>query len=1103
MVQYLYGSFILRTFVFKIIENTKVMKKTFISVLALALATALSAQDNPLWMRYSAISPDGSTIAFSYQGDLFTVPVVGGSAKQLTTNAAYDAQPVWSPDGQQIAFASGREGSLDVYLVGKEGGVPQRLTTHSGSEVPLGFLNNETVLLQCNILPTAQSAYFSQRMPQVYQVSTKGGRMRLFTSVTMDNLSVNPDGRILYHDRKGLEDTWRKHQTSSVVRDVWLKSTDDHFTKLTDTKCENRNPVWAANGQSFYYLSEASGTMNVYKKNIDGTGLQQLTQLKDHPVRFLSVSQNGVLCFGYNGEIYTMREGAQPQKVRISIVKDSNDREVVKQVQRSGATEIAVSPEGKEVAFVLHGDVYVTSVEYNTTKQITDTPEQERSIDFSPDGRSLVYAAERDGFWQIYQSSIVKKEDKLFTYASEIKEEKLTNTKVTSFLPKYSPDGKEVAFLENRTTLRVLNLASKQVRTVMDGKFEYSYSDGDQWFQWSPDSKWLLSNYIGYGGWNNKDVALIKADGTEIHNVTESGYNDVNAKWVLGGKAIIFGSDRAGYRSHGSWGAEDDIYIMFFDLDAYEKFRMTKEETALFDEAEKEQQKAKDEAEKKAAEAKKGKTATPEKKEVEPLVFDLENCRDRIIRLTVNSSNLGDALLTPKGDKLYYTARFEGSPDLWMHDLKDGSTSIVLKGVGGGELLTDKDFKHVYLASGSGIKQIDVDKKSTKNISFEATFNYKAGEERDYIFSHVWQQVKDKFYLPDLHGVDWEALKQNYSRFLPYITNNYDYAEMMSELLGELNASHTGMRYYAPSGRQATANLGVFIDDTYQGDGLKVAEVIAKGPFAVKKTDVKAGSIIEKIDGTTITKDMDYYPLLEGKAGKQVRVSVLNPDGKRFEVVVKAISTGERTDLLYDRWVERNKKKVEELSGGKVAYVHVKAMDSPSFRTVYRDLLSDQNRQKQAAVVDERHNGGGWLHDDLCTLLAGEQYQSFMPRGQYIGYDPYNKWVKPSCVLMCEDDYSNGHGFPWVYKTLGIGKLVGAPVAGTMTAVWWEYVIDQTLMFGIPQVGCMDMQGRYQENLQLEPDIKVYNTPEEMLRGEDKQLEAAVAEMLRQTASSN
>ena len=446
------------------------MKKLVLSFLALVITMTISAQDNPLWMRYCAISPDGSTIVFSYQGDLFTVPVSGGNARQLTTNAAYDSQPVWSPDGQQIAFTSAREGSLDVYLINKEGGVPRRLTTHSGSEVPLGFLDNQTVLLQSNILSTAQSAFFTERMPQVYQVSTQGGRMRLFSSVTMDNLSVAADGRILYHDRKGMEDSWRKHQTSAVVRDVWLKTKDDHFSKLTDTKCENRNPVWAADGKSFYYLSEASGSMNVYKKNIDGTGLRQLTQLKNHPVRFLSASKNGVLCFGYNGEIFTMREGDKPQKVNIRIVTDSNSRDVVKQVQRSGATEIAVSPEGKEVAFILHGDVYVTSVEYNTTKQITDTPEQERSIDFSPDGRSLVYAAERGGYWQIYQSSIVKKEEKLFTYATDIKEERLTNSKVTSFLPKYSPNGKEVAFLENRTTLRIINLANNQVRTVMDGK---------------------------------------------------------------------------------------------------------------------------------------------------------------------------------------------------------------------------------------------------------------------------------------------------------------------------------------------------------------------------------------------------------------------------------------------------------------------------------------------------------------------------------------------------------------------------------------------------------------------------------------------------------
>ena len=260
-----------------------------------------------------------------------------------------------------------------------------------------------------------------------------------------------------------------------------------------------------------------------------------------------------------------------------------------------------------------------------------------------------------------------------------------------------------------------------------------------------------------------------------------------------------------------------------------------------------------------------------------------------------------------------------------------------------------------------------------------------------------------------------------------------------------------------------------------------------------------AGCIIEKIDGEPILKDTDYYPMLEGKAGKNIQLSIYNPqNGKRFPVTIKPISAGEQNELLYKRWVKKNEKMVETLSGGRIAYVHVKGMDSPSFRNVYSELLSDRNRNKEAVIVDTRHNGGGWLHDDLATLLSGKEYQRFVPRGQYIGSDPFNKWLKPSCVMICEDNYSNAHGFPWVYKELKIGKLIGAPVPGTMTAVWWERQIDPTIVFGIPQVGCMDMRGQYMENKQLEPDIKVYNSPEKSLKGEDKQLAAAVKEMLKE-----
>ena len=1077
------------------------MKRQLTLVVALLMTIGAVAQVNPLWMRFCAISPDGKTIAFSYKGDIFTVSSLGGTAHQLTSNAAYDAYPVWSPDGQQIAFASAREGSLDVYVVGKDGGTPKRLTTDSGNETPLCFQGNETVLFEATNMPTAKSILFADRtFPQVYQVSTSGGRARLFSALPMQDLSINARGDVLYHDIKGYEDPFRKHHTSSITRDIWLKQ-GDKFTKLTSFNGEDRTPRWAPDASSYYYLSEQDGTFNVYKNTVGGNP-QQLTHHKDNPVRFLSVAGDGTLCYGYNGEIYTVREGSEPQRVNITVAADCNEKELIRQIKSSGATAISVSPGGKEVAFVMHGDVYVTSVEFKTTKQVTNTPEQERTIDFSPDGRSIVYDSERGGMWQIYQTSIKNKNEKLFTYATDLEEIQLTNTGHTSIQPSYSPDGKSVAFLEDRATLRAVDVKSKVVRTLMDGKYIYSYSDGDVWYEWSPDSRWLLSSYIGEGGWNSQDVALVNASGNgEVHNLTESGYNEGNAKWVLGGKAMIFTSDRAGYRSHGSWGTEDDIYIMFFDLDAYERFRMTKEEKVLREEAEKEQKKEaekqkNDKPAKKKNDKKKG--ASEEKPAVPALQFDLENCRDRIARLTVNSSRLGDAVLSNGGDTLYYQAAFEGGMDLWKHDLRENKSEIVLKDVGYGPMTADKDGKNLFLCTGSGIKKIDLAKGKPEPVAFEANFNYRPQDEREYIFNHIWQQVKDKFYVEDIHGVDWEGYRENYKRFLPYINNNYDFRDMLSEMLGELNGSHTGARYNPEGPSLKTAALGLFLDDTYQGNGLRVEEVIKRGPFAVKKTGVKPGCIIEKIDGHDILAGEDYNWMLDGKAGKPIRVTVLDPQtGKRSDVTVKAISKGEQTELLYKRWVDRNRALVDSLSGGQLAYVHVKEMDSESFRTVYRELLSDKNRNRKAVIVDERHNGGGWLHDDLCTLLSGKQYQSFVPHGKVVGADPFNKWTKPSCVLMCEDDYSNGHGFPFVYRELGIGKLIGTPVPGTMTAVWWETLIDRSLIFGIPQVGCRDMRGNYCENTPLLPDIEVYNTPEDYLTGHDRQLERAIEEMLK------
>ena len=1079
------------------------MSLAIVSVKADKVDTADSS--SPLWMRNPCISPDGQTVVFQYKGDLFTVPSNGGRAYQLTSNPAYDTKPIWNPDGKSIVFSSDRLGSLDIFVIDSRGGKPVRQTTHSVNEVPVAWLDSQTILYTANIMPTATSSQFpSSIFSQVYALKVtdnEPNRSRLFSSLPMEHVSINKEGTLLYQDKKGYEDPMRKHETSSVTRDIWsVDSSLRLYKKLTDFNGEDRSPVWASDGIHYYFLSERKGNFNVFKSDINSGSFEQVTFLPEHPIRSLSIAKNETLCFSYNGELYVMKQGEKPSKIKVAIFRDSNDKDVITSIKNSGATDIAVSPSDKEVAFILGGDVYVTSVKYKTTKQITDTPTQERNISFSPDGRSLAYSAERNGLWQVYQSTIKDENEKLFTYATELVEKRITHNNVASFQPQYSPNGKEIAFIKDRTAVFTVNLKTSSERVVKPMKFSYSYSDGDQWFKWSPDSRWIMTNFIGIGGWNNPDIAVFKADGSgECHNLTQSGYSDSNAKWVLNGKAIIWQSDRAGYRSHGSWGAERDVYIMFLDRDAYESFNKTKEEVALSDEAteEKEKAKKKNSSKDEKGDAKKSEKKI-DKKNVEPLVFDFDNTKYRVQRLTANSSRMGDAVLTPKGDKLYYITRFENTTgDLWVNDLKEHITKRLMQKVGSGELCMSAKGDKLFMCTGGKLSSIDTQKHAMTSIPFEAFYNYQPYAERTYIFNHAWQQVDDKFYNPNMHGVDWAKLKKEYSRFLPEINNGYDFAEMLSELLGELNASHTGCRYYAPRPSLSTASLGFFVDFSFDGAGLKILEIIKRSPLDMTKEVISKGDVVLAIDGVTIKKGKDYYTLLDGKAGRRVRLTIQDgKSGKKQDVLTRPISMTTLSSLLYTRWVDRRIALTKELSNGRLGYVHLKAMDSNSFRTLYSEALG-RCRQKEALIVDTRHNGGGWLHDDVCTFLSGKQYERFMPRGRYIGSDPYNKWLKPSCMLICEDNYSNAHGTPWVYKTLKIGPLVGAPVPGTMTAVWWETQINPHFIFGIPQVGCMDNQDQYLENNELEPDVLVYNDPLAVLQGRDQQLEAAVKKMMK------
>jgi tricorn protease len=1087
------------------------MKSPFALVLALALAVAVpvlaAPAEPPLWLRYPAISPDGATVVFEYKGDLWSVPAGGGTASPLTISESYEYAPVWSRDGSSLAFASDRYGNFDVFVMPSTGGEARRLTFHSTGEMPSSFTaDDKAVLFSAARQDPASNAQFpTGAMSELYSVPVAGGRITRVLPIPANNVDVRGE-QLLYHDYKGVESPWRKHHTSSVTRDIWVYDTKSGaYRQLTTHPAEDRNPVFGAGADDYFWLSERDGSFNVYQGSLaDPSRATALTKFTKHPVRFLTRAQDGTLCFSFDGELYTLKPGAQPVKLAVRVGVDGRailDRVVM---VNEDLSDLALAPSGKEFAYVFRGEIFVSSVEGGVTKRITDTPWQERSPGWSPDGRTLVYASEPDQSWNITTTSIARDAEPYFHAATVLKTESVVATDAEEFQPAFSPDGKEIAYLENRVALKVVNLATKESRLVLPADHNYSYADGDQWYQWSPDGKWFLVQYGLPQRVMTPEIGLVAADGkSAVTNLTYSGYDDILPKWSLDGKAVVWGTNRDGSLSQGGSAFTWDVHALFFERAAYERFRLSKEDFALVKEAEEKKDEAKGE-EGKGKDADKGKKdkgkKDKDKDKPADVVIDREGLAERRVRLTTHNSPATDWVLAEDGEKLFYLTAFEDGHDVWVVETRTGEASQLAKvGARVENLQLSADGKFLVLLAGGKAKKIDAEKGSVEPLKTGGEMVLKQGEERAYIFDHAWRQLKRKFYVQDLHGVDWDGYHAAYRRFLPHINNNYDFAEMLSELLGEMNASHTGCYYRptSPTGDQ-TASLGLFYDDAFTGAGLKVAEVVAGGPCDKSSLRLRAGHVIEKIDGQPVAADADWARHLNRRIGQRVLLSVLDPaKGERWDEEVKPINPGEENELLYKRWVRNRRDEVTRLSGGKVGYVHVRSMNDASMRHVFEEALG-RNIGCEALVVDTRFNGGGNIHEQLSDFLAGKAYFDIIPHGQFVGSESYDKWTKPSIVVMGESNYSDAHLFPVAYKTKGVGRTLGMPVPGTGTFVWWEPQIDPSLRFGIPMGGWRGQDGKFCENTQLEPDVLVRNEPDVLTAGRDQQLEAAVRELLKQ-----
>lgn len=1044
------------------------------------------AQQEVRWLRTPAISPDGTQIVFAYMGNLYKVNTDGGVATQITSGDDYKTRPIWSHDGKYIAYASDLYGNFDIFVMPATGGVPTRLTYNSTPDFPYDFTpDSKSVLFGSGRFAPVESVRFPSNMfKNLYTVPVGGGRPILITAAGADEAHYSSDGsRIVFQDKKGYEDPWRKHHTSSVTRDIWIYDIKkDTYTKVSDYEGENLNPVFSPDGKSVYYTHEKNKTLNLYKRDLTSKSEKQLTSFKDFPVREVNISKSGVLVFVWKGDIYTIKNDGSAKKLKISVVTNAGYQRV-KNLPINNATEFAVSPNGKEIAIINRGELFVVGVDNARTKRITNTPYQERMITWAPDGKAIYYSAEVDGNWTICKATLKDTTEKYFYASTLLNIDKVVADGKDNFQPEVSPDGKKLAYISERNILKVMDLKSKKVVTVLPKGHNHSYRDGDWGYSWSPDSKWLLvddQKNLMRGG----NVALISAEGGEIRHPVNSGYGERRAQFGFDGNAMV-------YSSNGG------IRAAFFNKESFDKFMLSKEDFELLNEREKDNKPApqKPSAQKETPQ----KPNAQKEKEKKDIVIDFKGIENRIANISVGGRGGYNFVLTKDGKKLYFLQSGDRGQDLWVTDTRSKETKKVgnVGNVMGMEL--SKDERSIFALRGGSPVKIDVNNGMAKPVAIAGKMELDAAGERSYMFDHMWLQVTKKFYDPTIRGMNWKMYHDEYAKFLPYINNNYDFQVLLSELLGELNASHTGGRYsHRPgSDADATASLGFLFDEKYKGEGIKVSAIIPDGPADKLSNKIKPGDIITAINGVEIGANDNYNKLLNNIAGVNT-ILTYKSNGKQANQSIRPVSQGAMTSLLYTWWTKRMEQMVDSLSGGKIGYVHVQGMNQQSYQVIYSQLMG-KHIKKKAAVVDTRFNGGGWLHDELVTLLGGKIYMRYAPQGELLDDgEPLGRWNRPSAVLTCEGNYSDAFMFPFVYQQNKIGKVYGMPVPGTGTAVWWETQIDPTIVFGIPMIASMGTDGVVTENTQFEPDVRVELPYNSFLSGKDPQLEAAVKGLLKE-----
>ncbi|MCH2042530.1 MAG: S41 family peptidase [Saprospiraceae bacterium] len=1066
------------------------MKLHIISYLLLLLLFQSAAAQENILARRPALSPDGKQVAFSYQGDIWVMNLSNQQTKRLTIHAAYESYPKWSPDGKQIAFSSNRNGNYDIFRVAVDGGAVTQLTFHSSNDIITDWTADNQLLFM-----TVRMYKQIEREWEIYTMPARGGTPHRLLDALGLNPVESPDGKKIAFVR-GTCRISREQYKGAANRNIWVYDKDAKtYTQVSQEQSNDFDPQWASNNSLYYVaLSPKSKKYNIKQVTLDDNYAEQdvkwLSNHKDDGIFYLTANTKGQFAYERQATVFTQTD-KKAQGLKLNLPEDYRFDPIQQKTINNSIEDYMVSPNGKQVLLETRGEIFVklNDKEKKSTNNVSKHAYRDRQATWLND-TTVIFCSDRDGQYDLY---LVRSTDTLLPDLSRSLQTeviRLTNTPANESFPRVSPDGKQILYTEGNGKLIAAMIDSKgklsKPITLLDGwATPYSYS-------WSKDSRWITYSLSDLNFNSDVYIQEVEANAKPI-NISMHPSMDYNPRWSPDGSKLGFMSSRID---------DTDIWFVWLKKEDWEKTKADYDDGDYY---------TKPEPKKK----KKDKKTPKDSIKVDSLHIDVEDIQLRLRRVTSVLGSEGNLTFSEDGKTLYFSAKSPANKkqDLFKINWDGSELKTIAANANPAYAQLSADGKQIYFLSAGQFKSISLSNNKITAQSSLVRMRIDHRQEREQMFEEAWRSLDEDFYDPNFHGQDWTKLKAKYQPWALNASTQQDFEYIFNIMLGQVNASHMGLRAKVPESqylqRNKTGMLGIEIKSV-EKNGVLITRVLEGSPASKKQSLLKVNDLILAINGEKLDKYTNFWNLMNNTAGQRVLLRIQRED-KEMDVIIRP--TGSLSTLLYEEWIRNKKALTEKYSNGRLGYIHIRSMGTASLHRFEQELMLS-GHGKEGIVIDVRYNGGGWTTDYLMAILDVRQHAYTVPRGaaknlekehknfeQYYPYSerlPNSYWLKPSVALCNQNSYSNAEIFSHAYKNLEIGQLVGTPTFGAVISTGATRLIDGSYVRKPFRGWFVKKTGDNMDFVPAVPQHLLENTPDCRAQGKDEQLKKAVDVLIEQ-----